>query len=200
MQQTDLLKPFRANLIEKKPGAYEAEYVAHGHYVEKLIANLGGFDFHIIDRLYGKVRDKNGGESETVLVGCLARLDCTIDGIPRSITEVGDCEHPLNLAHDGARLKFAASDAIKRCSARLGLGLHLYCGSEYRVYDALLNREAAAATGVTPITATIQGTPAASKAAHPTARNVPQETHPNNGTNDTPNRPDPADLIDTDHP
>ena len=67
------------------------------------------------------------------------RLTAEIDGMVIRIEEVGDCESPSNWPHDGARLKDAMSDALKRCCARIGLGTHLYAKSddEYVLYRKL---------------------------------------------------------------
>jgi hypothetical protein len=60
-----------------------------------------------------------------------------VDGIPVRVEEVGDCEQPHNWPHDGARLKDAMSDSLKRCAMRLGVTLHLWSGDEFSLYDQL---------------------------------------------------------------
>jgi hypothetical protein len=70
------------------------------------------------------------------------RLTCTIDGRQVRVEEVGDVGDVHNWPHDGARLKDAASDALKRCAMRLGLGLHLWAQEHY-----FLDRQLRAAQG-----------------------------------------------------
>lgn len=138
-QQTSLAKPFRASLIKKNPTGY-GDYVPHSAYVERML-HTAPFDFEIVEIIRGEFQNGKSGEIRTGVVGCLARLSATIDGERRTVIEVGDCEIPSNWPHDGARLKDAASDAFKRCCMRgFGLGLHLYCGDSYALYDALAKR------------------------------------------------------------
>src|SRR6266700_3436180 len=66
-----------------------------------------------------------------VVVGGVWRLTCEIDGRRVRIAEIGDVGDVHNWPHDGARLKDAASDALKRCAMRLGLGLHLWAQEHY---------------------------------------------------------------------
>ena len=49
-----------------------------------------------------------------------------IDGKTVSVEEVGDVEKPSNWKTNGARMKDAVSDAVKRCAMALGVGLHLW--------------------------------------------------------------------------
>ena len=53
-------------------------------------------------------------------------MTCEIDGQKISIQEAGDVEKPTNWKTNGARMKDAMSDAIKRCAMALGVGLHLW--------------------------------------------------------------------------
>ena len=48
-----------------------------------------------------------------------------IDGQLVTVEEAGDVEQPFNWHTDGARLKDAISDAVKRCAMAFGVGLHL---------------------------------------------------------------------------
>ena len=138
-QQTQLAKPFRSGLIRKNPTGY-GDYVPHSAYVERML-HTGPYDFEIVEILRGRV-DTKTATLEGVVVGCLARLSAEVDGVRRTVVEVGDCERPDNWPHDGARLKDAASDAFKRCCMRgFGLGLHLYSQTDYALYDALVARD-----------------------------------------------------------
>ena len=138
-QLRQLAKPFRADLVETKPGKFAAAYVKHGVVAEKLLAELGGYDYSIDQLIRGEVAGCDG----TVVVGCLATLTLCIDGTTHSVTEVGDCEQPGNWPHDGARSKDAASDAFKRCAMRFGVGLHLWTQSDrlYRVLSSRIEEE-----------------------------------------------------------
>ena len=61
-----------------------------------------------------------------MVTGVVLALTVEIDGNLVTIEEVGDVEQPFNWKTDGARMKDAVSDAVKRCSMALGVGLHLW--------------------------------------------------------------------------
>ena len=133
-QLSKLATPFSDRFIETKPGKFSASYVPHGIVSQFLLGIVGPYDF-AIDTL---VRDADG-----TLTGCLCTLTVEIDGRTTSIQEVGECENPNNWKTDGARLKACASDGIKRCAMRLGLGLllwHKHDGN-YVLADILEKRE-----------------------------------------------------------
>ena len=133
-QLSKLATPFSDRFIETKPGKFSASYVPHGIVTQFLLGILGAYDFHIND----VVRDADG-----TVTGCLCTLTVEIDGRTTSIQEVGECENPNNWKTDGARLKACASDGIKRCAMRLGLGLHLWHKHDgnYVLADILEKRE-----------------------------------------------------------
>ena len=116
-QLSKLATPFSDRYVETKPGKFAAAYVPHGIVTQFLLGILGPYDFHIND----VVRDADG-----TLTGCLCTLTVEIDGRVTSVQEVGECENPSNWKTDGARLKACASDGIKRCAMRVGLGLNLW--------------------------------------------------------------------------
>jgi hypothetical protein len=91
-----------------------------------------------------------------VVVGGVWRLTATVDGRTVRVEEAGDCEDPANWRHDGQRLKQAASDALKRCAMRLGLGLHLWSGDAY-VLDQRLTAPTSNGTTVTSTGSTSNG-------------------------------------------
>jgi len=139
-QITVLARPFPGKLVHKNPsGGGRGDYVSHSAVTEKLIAVLGGYSYHVDEVFRGKV--KNAEELGDVVVGCLATLLAEVDGKLYTITEVGDCENPKNWPHDGARLKDASSDAIKRCAMRLGVALHLWSQGEFFLHDYLLKQD-----------------------------------------------------------
>lgn len=134
--------PFPRELIQRDPGGNA--YVAHENVTQWLLGIVGPFDFELVKEIRGDVpgippdpqgksrRAKDGtGDLHNVVVGGVWRLHCEIDGRATVVEEVGDCEDPHNWRHDGARLKQTASDAIKRCAMRIGLGLHLWAGERY---------------------------------------------------------------------
>jgi hypothetical protein len=129
-QIAELAKPFTGKYVKTKPGGFAASYVEHGDITQRLLQVVGPFDFRIVDL----IRNPNG-EVE----GCLAELTCEVDGQRVTVVEVGDVENPGN-KNNGARAKDAASDAIKRCAMRLGLGLHLWTGDHYFL-DRVLEQE-----------------------------------------------------------
>ena len=133
-QLSKLATPFSDRFIETKPGKFAASYVPHGIVSQFLLGIVGPYDF-AIDTL---VRDADG-----TLSGCLCTLTVEIDGRTTSIQEVGECENPINWKTDGARLKACASDGIKRCAMRIGLGLHLWHKHDgnYVLADILEKRE-----------------------------------------------------------
>jgi len=133
-QLSKLATPFSDRYVETKPGKFAAAYVPHGIVTQFLLGILGPYDFHIND----VVRDADG-----TLTGCLCTLTVEIDGRVTSVQEVGECENPSNWKTDGARLKACASDGIKRCAMRVGLGLHLWHKHDghYVLADILEKRE-----------------------------------------------------------
>lgn len=131
MQQlTRLAKPFPGKLIHEGTGGKHGSYVEHNDYNQKLLLVCGPFDYRIVQT----VRDHDTG----FLVGVVAELAVEIDGKRVVVQEAGDCEQPTNWKNDGARLKDASSDAFKRCCMRIGLGLHLWAGDSYFLYEFLL--------------------------------------------------------------
>ena len=116
-QLSKLATPFPPRFIEEKPGKFKASYVSHGIVTQFLLGILGPYDFSI-DTI---IRDADG-----TATGILCTLTVDVDGRATSIQEVGECDNPGNWKTDGARIKACASDGIKRCAMRLGLGLHLW--------------------------------------------------------------------------
>lgn len=137
----ELSRPFPTDFVERKDGQ---DYVAHHVVNQRLLSIVGPFDFELVEVIRGDVaevapdptarsrRGKAGTAAlHNVVVGGIWRLTATIDGRQVRVEEVGDVGDVHNWAHDGARLKDAASDALKRCAMRLGLGLHLWAQEHY---------------------------------------------------------------------
>lgn len=119
-----LTTPFPDHLVKKAPQGKYGSYVAHSTVTEQLLTIVGPFDMRIVDILRGD----NGIE------GCVLECVYQIDGRTVTIQEVGDCERPSNWPTDGARLKDAVSDGVKRCAMRVGLGLHLWSQDDYFIH------------------------------------------------------------------
>jgi hypothetical protein len=142
-QLAQLAKPFTGKYVKEKPGKFAASYVEHGDITQRLLQVVGPFDFQVLELIRNP-----SGEVE----GCLASLSVEVDGRTVRVVEVGDVENPGG-KNNGARAKDAASDAIKRCAMRLGLGLHLWTQDHYFLDKALErspaagDREAPAAGG-----------------------------------------------------
>lgn len=152
-QRARLAKPFPRSLIRSNPSG-GGSYVKHSVVLEKLLAVLGPFTWECVQVIRGDVQGKPGDPKGTsararagtpdlhdVVVGCIWRLTTTIEDEDErrqvSVEEAGDCETPHNWDHDGARLKDATSDALKRCAMRLGVGLHLWSQDEFTLYEQL---------------------------------------------------------------
>ena len=144
-QLQELATPFPDSLVKDAPAGRFGSYVAHSTVTERLLSIVGPFTYEVVDIIrgdapqivgkstknhkYTKDNPKYPGR-EDAIVGCLARLEVMVDGGVYEITEVGDASDPA-MNHDGANLKNASSDAIKRCAMRLGLGLHLWSQEDY---------------------------------------------------------------------
>lgn len=148
-QLAEITKPFPRQFVHANPSG-GGQYVKHSTVVQRLLQVVGPYSFQVFEVLRGYVpaiapdpngksnRAKNGAPAlDNAIIGALCRLTVIIDGREVIVEEVGECEQPQNWPHDGARLKDATSDAIKRCAMRLGMGLHLWAQDEYYVHDRL---------------------------------------------------------------
>lgn len=128
-QLSELARKFPDSLVKEKPGKWAASYVEHGVIVQRLLEVVGPFSYTV---------DKPITNVDGLVSGCLATLTLRIDGELVSITEVGDVERVTE--NNASNLKSAASDALKRCAMRTGLGLHLWTGDAYYL-DRSLSKE-----------------------------------------------------------
>lgn len=149
-QLTQLVKPFPAKYIKDNQG--RGSYVSHDVVTQKLLGVVGPFDFEVREVLRGDTKD---GKCVNVVVGVVCRLTLEVDGRRVSVEDVGDCEIPSNWPHDGARMKDAVSDAIKRCAMRIGVGLHLWSGQEFFLYERLAKEDDPVARGEAAATAAL---------------------------------------------
>lgn len=151
-QLLDLARPFPQRVVHTKPGGGGGSYVSHAVYTQRLLLHLGAYSFTLVEVIRGHVAGKppnpdadsakgraGSPDLDNAIVGVVMRLSVTIDGRDVVIEDVGDCEQPHNWPTDGARLKDATSDALKRCCARIGLGTHLYekATGEFFLADSL---------------------------------------------------------------
>lgn len=127
-QLARLARPFPAKYVKAPAQGKFGSYVPHDVVTQALLAIVGPYDLEV-----GEILKGDDGKVE----GCLVTLSVTIDGRPTRVTEIGDCEQPGNWMTQGARMKDAISDGVKRCAMRLGLGLHLWAQQDYFLYEQL---------------------------------------------------------------
>lgn len=142
-----LSKPFPDRFVKKAPQGKYGDYVPHHTVAQALLATVGAYDLKIAQVLYGYVPERVTTKAtkpaiDHAIVGAIVELVVQIDGRTVTVQEAGDCEDPQNWPTDGARLKDAVSDGLKRCAARIGLGLHLWAQGDYFLHDSLTAKEA----------------------------------------------------------
>jgi len=122
-----LSKPFPSQLIDKKG---QFDYVSHTEVSQNLLGILGPHSIEVKHIIYvdGKVD------------GVILALKVTVDGREVSVEEAGGIG-TRSLSDSGEALKDCISDALKRCAMRLGLGLHLWAGTHYYLYNVLEKKE-----------------------------------------------------------
>lgn len=132
-----LARPFGPKYVKPPAQGKFGSYIDHEVITQALLLIVGPFSFQIQQVFYNP---------DGLLDGCTAALTCEVDGRTVTIAEAGDCEFPQNKKTQGDRLKNAASDAIKRCAMRLGLGIEVWTGDdEPFLYKQLLKRSAGSA-------------------------------------------------------
>ena len=132
-QLHELSKRFPDKFIHDNPSGY-GDYIQHSVIRQRLLSVLGAYSTDVVEVIYD-------GE---VVTGIILKLTCNIDGKDISVVEAGDVEKPDNWKTNGARMKDAMSDAIKRCAMALGVGLHLWSqmnGQDEYFLDIQLEKE-----------------------------------------------------------
>ena len=124
----ELAKPFPQKYIHKNPTGF-GEYIQHSVIRQRLLSVLGPFEQRIIQVFKEEMTDKQG-KLKTVTTGVVLEMTFNIGGRDVSVQEVGDVEQPFNWKTEGARMKDAVSDAVKRCAMAIGCGLHLWARHE----------------------------------------------------------------------
>lgn len=114
-QLYELSRKFPDKFIHKKASGF-GDYIQHSVIRQRLLTVLGAYSTDIVETLY----------DDGTITGVVLKLSCVIDGKEISVVEAGDVENPDNWKTNGARMKDAMSDAIKRCAMALGVGLHLW--------------------------------------------------------------------------
>tara|TARA_R100000734_G_C3308100_1_gene98724 strand:+ start:897 stop:1346 length:450 start_codon:yes stop_codon:yes gene_type:complete len=114
-QLYELSKRFPEKFIHDNPSGF-GDYIQHSVIRQRLLSVLGAYSTDIVEIIYD-------GE---IITGVILQLSCVVDGQEVSVVEAGDVEKPDNWKTNGARMKDAMSDAIKRCAMSLGVGLHLW--------------------------------------------------------------------------
>jgi len=122
-----LSKPFNPRFIEQKGGSFSADYVSHSTVNEFLLGILGPFDWQLVQVLH---------EPDGMVSGAVYRLSVEIDGRMVHVEEVGSIQQG-GTKNNGDRMKDAASDCLKRCAMRMGLGLHLWSQENYILHTTL---------------------------------------------------------------
>lgn len=124
----ELAKPFPQKYIHKNPTGF-GEYIQHSVIRQRLLSVLGPFEQRVIQVFKEEMTDKQG-KTKTVTTGVVLEMTFNIAGRDVSVQEVGDVEQPFNWKTEGARMKDAVSDAVKRCAMAIGCGLHLWARHE----------------------------------------------------------------------
>ena len=114
-QLYDLSRRFPDKFIHKNPSGF-GDYIQHSVIRQRLLSVLGAYSTDVVETIY----------DDGIITGVVLKLSCNIDGKDISVVEAGDVENPTNWKTNGARMKDAMSDAIKRCAMALGVGLHLW--------------------------------------------------------------------------
>ena len=127
-QLYDLSRRFPDKFIHKNPSGF-GDYIQHSVIRQRLLSVLGAYSTDIVETIY----------DDNMITGVILKLTCVIDGQEISVVEAGDVENPSNWKTNGARMKDAMSDAIKRCAMALGVGLHLW--SSIKLDDGTIQDE-----------------------------------------------------------
>ena len=124
----ELARPFPQKYIHNNPTGF-GEYIQHSVIRQRLLSVLGPYEQRVIQVFKEEMTDKQG-KTKTVTTGVVLEMTFNIGGRDVSVQEVGDVEQPFNWKTEGARMKDAVSDAVKRCAMAIGCGLHLWARHE----------------------------------------------------------------------
>ena len=141
----ELSKPFPQKYIHKNPTGF-GEYIQHSVIRQRLLSVLGPFEQKIVQILKEEMTDKQG-KTKTVTTGVVLEMTFNIAGREVSVQEIVDVEPPFNWKTEGARMKDAVSDAVKRCAMAIGCGLHLWARFENKS-EYFLDQQLAKEVGI----------------------------------------------------
>lgn len=144
-QLAELAKQIPPKYVGKNDKGMDA--ADHTVITQLLHLRVPGWSQEIVEVLRSEVpsmttqkgREYPGG---LYVTGVVLRLTANVDGVTQVIDEAGGVELAQMKDGDGERLKHAVSDALKRCSMRLGLGLHIWAQGSYFLDRALTKDEA----------------------------------------------------------
>ena len=128
-QLHELSRPFQEQFIHKAPKGKFGDYIQHSVIRQRLLSVVGPYSQEVKEVLREVLTDKQGNQKE-VITGVVLALTVEIDGQLVTVEEAGDVEQPFNWFTDGAIMKDAVSDAVKRCAMAFGVGLHLWAQFE----------------------------------------------------------------------
>jgi len=123
-QLFELSRTFPEKFIHKNPTGF-GDYIQHSVIRQRLLSVVGPYSQEVKHIIRETLTDKQGKDKE-VITGVVLALTVEIDGEVVTVEEAGDVEQPFNWKTDGARMKDAVSDAVKRCAMAMGVGLHLW--------------------------------------------------------------------------
>lgn len=123
-QLFELSRTFPEKFIHKNPTGF-GDYIQHSVIRQRLLSVVGPYSQEVKHVIRETLTDKQGKDKE-VITGVVLALTVEIDGEVVTVEEAGDVEQPFNWKTDGARMKDAISDAVKRCAMAMGVGLHLW--------------------------------------------------------------------------
>ncbi|QDP60663.1 MAG: hypothetical protein Unbinned1469contig1000_42 [Prokaryotic dsDNA virus sp.] len=116
-----LAKVFPKDFIKQIKKAHgEEDYLPFGTIAQRLLEVCGNYDWSIKEIVY----EPNGQVS-----GCIGELSVVVDNQVYAVQGTGSANTINTKDNNGDLLKKAESDAFKRCARNLGLGLHLWTGS-----------------------------------------------------------------------
>ena len=124
-QLHELSRPFPSEFVHKAPKGKFGDYIQHSVIRQRLLSVVGPYSQEVKEILREEVKDKDGN-IKSIVVGVVLALTIEVDGQLVTVEEAGDVENPFNWKTDGARLKDAVSDGLKRCAMAIGCGLHLW--------------------------------------------------------------------------
>lgn len=124
-QLHELSRPFPSEFVHKAPKGKFGDYIQHSVIRQRLLSVVGPYSQEVKEILREEVKDKDGNV-KSIVVGVVLALTIEVDGQLVTVEEAGDVENPFNWKTDGARLKDAVSDGLKRCAMAIGCGLHLW--------------------------------------------------------------------------